>query len=906
MKLENSYRKSLRNAFAERIETEAASLPKGRLLKMDLHCHDRNSDKPDELWGRILRLPETWMETEDLMACQRSNGVDVLTVTNHNNARSCWEQLDRGVELLPAAEFTCRFPAEELHVHVLTYGFTPEQEVRLNTIRHDIYRFLAYCAEHGLPTVLAHPLYFYTQGRRPEPFILEKFALLFERFEALNGQREVRQNLLTAEWIRSIDEERLRTWSKRHGIRPENFCTHPWRKSMTGGTDDHFGIFAGGNGTLFSIPEDDPQWFSLSRPEQVLRALREGRCAPYGSVGEEEKLHTGLLNYLSQVALNMEDPGMLRVLLHKGSASDKLTCIAIANMMFELRRHKYTYRFFGAAVDAFQGKPTSLLTKLMTSRDYRPVIAELEKIAEVRRNRPSELPDLLQVVYPELFRKLCAIALRRLDSTLAALPASEGAAQTLSSLISRMEIPLELRAWGGRSGGQESSKKNMVDLDIASLFDQLSFPLLAATMVGGASYLSTRLQHEDRTLYDSVSRKLGVWGSPRRMLWLTDTFGDGNGVSTVLRQVLDEIRRLDLPIDILVCSDKLQDEPHLKVVAPIHQFPVPGYPEQTIRVPSLLDVQKVFAEEGYDRVMCSTELLMGPVALYLKSAFHVPAFLFMHTDWVDFVRRNLRLDHQGHGRIRRTLRAFYQQFDTVLVLNQEHRTWLTGRRMNLQPERVKLTAHWADPVFRPLVPLPEKFAPTAPVGAPLLLYVGRLSIEKGVRDLPLVWEAVRRHHPDAQLLIAGKGPAEAELRQAMPAAIFPGWLSREELAQLYASVDLLLLPSRFDTFGCVVLEALGCGTPVAAYRSKGPADILSQGVDGFLSEGPEEMASQIVEYLDRRDQREMMAGAALSKAALYRPEKILSQLLADCGMEQPDWSALAPADTQLHEVEMAP
>ena len=68
-----------------------AQYPLEDCLKVDLHCHDLNSDTPDELWGRMLALPESWLATEELAGKLRGSGCDLITVTNHNNARSCWD-----------------------------------------------------------------------------------------------------------------------------------------------------------------------------------------------------------------------------------------------------------------------------------------------------------------------------------------------------------------------------------------------------------------------------------------------------------------------------------------------------------------------------------------------------------------------------------------------------------------------------------------------------------------------------------------------------------------------------------------------------------------------------------------------------------------------------------------------
>jgi len=116
------FRSSLADEFNDYLQTESRRIDPANSLRIDLHCHDHNSDKPDELWGRILGLPETWLKTGKLVKCLRANCSDVITVTNHNNARSCWQLLDEGEDVLVGAEFTCHFPEIDLFCHVLAYG----------------------------------------------------------------------------------------------------------------------------------------------------------------------------------------------------------------------------------------------------------------------------------------------------------------------------------------------------------------------------------------------------------------------------------------------------------------------------------------------------------------------------------------------------------------------------------------------------------------------------------------------------------------------------------------------------------------------------------------------------------------------------------------------------------------
>lgn len=159
--------------------------------------------------GRILHWPETWITTDDVLAVLAKTGSTALTITNHNNARSCFELLDRGVDVLVGAEYTCVLPGPDVHIHVLTYGFTPSQESQLLAARSNLFRFLDVTREFNLVTVLAHPLYFYTTRKVPTLDVLEHLTLLFDRFEVLNGQRDTWQNLLMISWLQMLDEERV-------------------------------------------------------------------------------------------------------------------------------------------------------------------------------------------------------------------------------------------------------------------------------------------------------------------------------------------------------------------------------------------------------------------------------------------------------------------------------------------------------------------------------------------------------------------------------------------------------------------------------------------------------------------------------------------------------------------------
>jgi glycosyltransferase involved in cell wall biosynthesis len=113
--------------------------------------------------------------------------------------------------------------------------------------------------------------------------------------------------------------------------------------------------------------------------------------------------------------------------------------------------------------------------------------------------------------------------------------------------------------------------------------------------------------------------------------------------------------------------------------------------------------------------------------------------------------------------------------------------------------------------------------------APVFLCVGRVAVEKNLEaflDLDL---------PGTKVIV-GDGPARASLEEAYPQAIFLGERHGEALAEIYAAADVFVFPSRTDTFGLVLLEALASGLPVAAFPVKGPRDVIGDAPVGVLDQ----------------------------------------------------------------------
>jgi glycosyltransferase involved in cell wall biosynthesis len=880
MKSQHDVQGRLKQQLNERI-SEGQLAFGDECLKIDLHCHDHNSNVPDEALGRILGVPETWLPTSQLLTTLDKAGMTARTITNHNNARSCWELLEKGIDVLPGAEFSCHIPDLDVGVHVLTYGFSPEQEERLKILRRDIYSFLEYTAENDLPTALAHPLDFYAPHGLPELEKYEKVFLLFNNFEVLNGQRDTYSSLLTWEWLRSFDQEHLERLEKRFDFSAGTFCRDPWRKTGVGGSDDHFGVFAGRTGTLLSTSHLEPSLRGkMKSSELALSALRVGNVAPFGEWNDGRKLNLALLDYFAGLVLNLKDPGLGRILLHKGTPWQKMSALLISNAIHEVRRHRYTMRFLKTFHGAVRGQPPTVMTRFLLRR-YQPEL--LKVIEKLVRASEEGIGHLETPIAEELFTHFAGKLSRRIEAKVSSL--SQGGWREWSSLegmIERLELPSVVRTLvqpSERSRARAGRKMSLPSM--GEFFDGLSFPFLASGLVAGSMFATARVLHGKRAFSTQLAERFPELAVQKRVLWLTDTFADKNGVSSVLQLARDYSRQTNLPVDFLVCHDSLESEENLRVVRPLSSFTLSFYPQQPFRIPNLAEVQNIVEAGGYSTIVCSTEGPMAAVALYFKHALKLPVYFYVHTDWLAFAQQNETLREVNVDRVRRMMRALYSQFDGLFVLNSEQKNLFEGESFQLPC--VFQTAHWASESFRRMPQLRRSSIAGLKKEDVVLLYAGRLSEEKGVFELPAVYAAARHANPRVRLVFAGTGPAESKLRELLPEAVFLGWQPQTSLCELYNRADLLLLPSTFDTFGCVVLEAMSCGLPVCAYAVKGPADIVDHGVSGFLARTPEDFVGAVALFAAEPEAYEPMRAQAFLRSTDYQPHKIMSAMLKDLG-----------------------
>lgn len=289
-----------------------------------------------------------------------------------------------------------------------------------------------------------------------------------------------------------------------------------------------------------------------------------------------------------------------------------------------------------------------------------------------------------------------------------------------------------------------------------------------------------------------------------RILIATDAWHPQvNGVVRTLTMMAEAARSFDAEVCFLTPQS-------FRTVA------LPSYPDLRVALPGRRKIARLIAEARPDNIHIATE---GPIGFAVRAYCRrrgVPFTTSFHTRFPEYISARLPIPQSW---IWAALRRFHGAASAVMAATPALAHELRGRGFRdvvLWPRGVDTA------LFHPR---------TADLGLPrpVFLSVGRVAVEKNLAaflalDLP------------GTKVVVGDGPARAALQRDFPDAMFLGALHGEALAAAYAAADVFVFPSRTDTFGLVLLEALASGVPVAAYPVTGPLDVIGDAPVGILHE----------------------------------------------------------------------
>jgi glycosyltransferase involved in cell wall biosynthesis len=245
-------------------------------------------------------------------------------------------------------------------------------------------------------------------------------------------------------------------------------------------------------------------------------------------------------------------------------------------------------------------------------------------------------------------------------------------------------------------------------------------------------------------------------------------------------------------------------------------FAMPSYPDLRVALPYQAKIARLIADARPDSIHIATE---GPIGLLVRRHCRkqgLPFTTSFHTRFPEYISARLPVPESW---IWRALRRFHGASQAVMAATPALASELRARGFR----NVVLWPRGVDA---------RQFHPrTIDLGLPrpVFLCVGRVAVEKNL-------EAFLELELPGTKVIVGDGPARGALARKYPQAVFLGARQGEELAEAYAGADVFVFPSKTDTFGLVLLEALASGLPVAAFPVTGPRDVIGNAPVGALND----------------------------------------------------------------------
>jgi len=275
-----------------------------------------------------------------------------------------------------------------------------------------------------------------------------------------------------------------------------------------------------------------------------------------------------------------------------------------------------------------------------------------------------------------------------------------------------------------------------------------------------------------------------------------------NGVVTTLGKTGEGLKRLGHEVRFVT--------PQL-----FKSIPCPTYPEIRLSLMPYGGVARQIMEFSPDAIHIATEGPLGMAARRYCLKNGMPFTSAFHTRFAEYVHARIRVPVDLTYR---WLRNFHAPSQALMVPTPSVQRELRSRGFNN-------TVAWTRGVDT------VTFSPGARDGLagrrPIFLYVGRVAVEKNV-------EAFLKLNLPGSKWVVGEGPMRAHLERKYPDVYFAGIKTPAELARIYRAADVFVFPSLTDTFGLVLLEALACGTPVAAFPVLGPIDVIGDSGAGVI------------------------------------------------------------------------
>ena len=624
----------------------------------------------------------------------------------------------------------------------------------------------------------------------------EQMLLLFKNFE-LNGARNDKQNQILAQVLARLTPMDIERLSNLYNYQP--LFDSPWKKNLTGGSDDHSGL-------------------NIART-----------CTVVDGATDLTSFMDGLLAGKSR------------------AVSDPSTPQTMAHNLYGIAYQFYRNRF---NLDRHTGKDQLLKfldqSLMPVSRVDNGLMSRFYSFLSKRKNRQENtksvsMKDIIRMETQRLFEE---------NPELMTLAKAQSSQFTLAGAKDKSDLHRE-KIWfdfvnqlsnkvlshtGDHLLGQASGA------NLFNIFQTIGsvgglYSLLAPYFVAFVHFAKDN--EMNTAVLNRFARYKNGMQAPKSRVKLghfTDTFYDVNGVAQTLQQQVKAALKNDKCQTIITCDAEAGETGDgVKNFTPMGVYEIPEYTEQKVYYPPFLEMLDYCYHQGFTHIHSATPGPIGLAALAIAKILKLPLTSTYHTQFPQYAQY-LTGDDFIEDLTWKFMIWYYDQMDQIYVSSRNSFDELTQRGIKAEKIRIMPRGINTDTFH------PSKRCDilTTSYGVPKdtmkFLYVGRVSKEKNLPLLVGAFKMLATASDKVHLTIVGDGPYAAEMKEQLKGfpVTFTGYLSGEPLCQMYASSDTFVFPSTTDTFGNVVLEAQASGLPVIVSDLGGPCENMIDRKTGII------------------------------------------------------------------------
>lgn len=787
--------------------------------RVDFHLHSYASNVTDYYSANALSIPESYSDPIETYWKLKNRGMHLVTLTDHNSIDGVKVMLDAGLpDTFFSAEMTTTFPEDGCNIHVTAANISEAEFAEIDRLRGNVYEMVAYLDEQianeasdpdgrRIAYFMTHPL-MSTQNRpygregALSLWHLERAMLMFNCIEVHNGSRARSGNDLTAALIQSLDEKRLEELADRHDFAPKGET--PWRKAIVGGSDDHSGINPGRTWTEFVYEGESPC------PNDVIDSIRRFETTTDGMHGGPVTLAHALVKLLYDGQHSA----------HRDQNSQPVRMGDSVNLLL------------GFAFEQNSEPATPKLRMLFRMAMDRLILKPLARLG-------GHDETFEQILLGEARGLLTETGFRKRVSEVELT--DDKIFLIISSLLDRLLIRYTHRIQHDHSGNVIKVIKEAIAL------------VSSNAMVSLPYFVSYAVSSTDKLLNRDV-RKAFDLREEEKLVLVTDTLFDVNGVAITIRKIIREAEEREIDLTVATALSESEFATHLadpeiadwvergrlKIFSSIVNTQLPEYDDLQVRLMPFLEFLRFSQESGFTKMQISTPGPVGAAGLVAAKLLGIETSSTYHTSFPEYVEAYTQ-DISLEAMAWKYMIFFYHAVDEVVVPSRFIAELLRNR--GLRKRNLLVLDRWIDlDRFSPMHRLPgfwAKFDLQNEYDFVKFIYVGRLGTEK---NLDLLADAYRKLHaefPEARLIFVGDGPYRAELEEKLEGlpTVFTGFLAAPDVASALASADAKIFPSTTDTWGNAPLEAQAAGLPVVVSDKGGPQELMEPDVTGFRVKG---------------------------------------------------------------------